>query len=145
MVDIDIEYSGELHCQARHRPSAAELATDAPVDNHGRGQSFSPTDLVATGLGTCMATVMGILAQKRGYRLDGMRVHVKKIMTATAPRRIARLEAEVSMPAAIAAAIDADGRSALEQAARQCPVRLSLLAAIELPLVFEWQTDERSR
>ena len=82
MVDINVEYQGDLHCRAVHGPSSAVLVSDAPVDNQGRGESFSPTDLVATGLGTCMATVMGILARKHGYALEGMRVHVKKHMTA---------------------------------------------------------------
>ena len=81
MVDIYVEYEGDLHCRAEHGPSGAVLATDAPVDNHGLGASFSATDLVATGLGTCILTVIGILAKKRGYRLEGARVHVKKTMT----------------------------------------------------------------
>ncbi len=69
------------NCRAEHGPSGAVLATDAPVDNHGLGASFSATDLVATGLGTCILTVIGILAKKRGYQLEGTRVHVKKTMT----------------------------------------------------------------
>jgi hypothetical protein len=87
VVDIYLEYQGDLHCRAVHGPSSAVLVTDAPVDNQGRGESFSPTDLVATGLGSCMATVMGIIARKHGYALEGTRVHVKKTMTATKPRR----------------------------------------------------------
>src|SRR5258708_26082408 len=67
VVDIFLEYQGDLQCRAVHGPSSAVLVTDAPVDNQGRGESFSPTDLVATGLGACMATVMGILARKHGY------------------------------------------------------------------------------
>ena len=141
MVDIDIEYAGELHCNARHRPSAAELDTDAPVDNQGRGESFSPTDLVATGLGTCMATVMGILARKQAYPIEGMRIHVKKIMTGVLPRRIARLETRITLPTS-ARNIDAEGRAALEHAANHCPVRLSLLEAIEVPVVFDWRDHD---
>jgi putative redox protein len=141
VVDIDIEYQGELHCEARHRPSGATLSTDAPVDNHGRGESFSPTDLLATGLGTCMATVMGICAQKQGVQLGGMQVHVKKIMTTAPPRRVARLESMITIPGEVARWIDAAARATLEQVAHQCPVRLSLLEAIEVPIRFEWQTD----
>src|SRR5215211_4393937 len=98
MVDINVRYEGDLHCSATHGPSQAGLSTDAPADNQGRGESFSPTDLVATGLGTCMATVMGIVAKQRGYDLRGMDVHVKKHMTASPPRRIARLSVEISVP-----------------------------------------------
>lgn len=140
MVDIFVEYQGDLHCQSQHGPSGTVLTTDAPVDNQGRGASFSPTDLVATGLGSCMATVMGILAKKRGYQLEGTRVHVKKTMTSVAPRRIAELAVEITMPPSATASV-ADARADLEHAADQCPVRLSLLSAIAVPLRFDWQTE----
>ena len=140
MVDIDVEYQGDLHCRAEHGPSSAVLVTDAPVDNHGRGESFSPTDLVATALGTCMATVMGIVARKYGYALEGTRVHVKKTMTAAKPRRIAELAVNVTLPKSVTLSV-AEGRAALEQEAHQCPVRLSLLDAVAVPVHFDWQTD----
>jgi len=140
VVDIDITYDGALHCSAVHRPSSAELATDAPKDNRGRGESFSPTDLVATGLGTCMATVMGILARDRDYRLEGMRVHVKKVMTPP-PRRIARLEVEISVPAPATQSLPFEARAELEHVAHTCPVRLSLLEAIEVPVRFDWHSE----
>lgn len=138
MVDIDITYEGDLHCSAAHRPSKTQLATDAPVDNQGRGASFSPTDLVATGLGTCMATTMGIVARRKSYSLDGLRVHVKKVMTATPPRRIARLECELFVPTTTALTLSDEARADLEQTAHNCPVRLSLLDAIEVPVRFAW-------
>jgi putative redox protein len=139
VVDIYLEYEGDLHCRAEHGPSSAVLATDAPVDNQGRGQTFSPTDLVATGLGTCMATVMGILARTRGYSLEGTRVHVKKTMTSSGPRRIAELAVHVTLPKrATDSAVD--GRADLERAALECPVRLSLLDAIKVPVAFDWQS-----
>lgn len=137
MVRIDIEYEGDLHSAARHAPSGTRLSTDAPVDNQGRGESFSPTDLVATGLGTCMSTTMGILAKKKGYPMDGAKIRVDKIMTTTGPRRIARLDTRVEMPPSTAT-LDPEGRSALEHAAHTCPVRLSLLEAIEVPIEFVW-------
>jgi putative redox protein len=140
VVDIYLEYQGDLHCRAVHGPSSAVLVTDAPVDNQGRGASFSPTDLVATGLGSCMATVMGILARKHGYALEGTKVHVKKMMTTTKPRRIAQLAVEITLPKAATLSV-ADGRAALEHEANECPVRLSLLDAIEVPVRFDWQTD----
>ena len=140
MVDIYLEYEGDLHCRAVHGPSSAVLATDAPVDNQGRGQTFSPTDLVATGLGTCMATVMGIVARTRGYSLEGTRVHVKKTMTSSGPRRIAELAVHITLPKhATNSALDGDGRTDLERAALECPVRLSLLDAIQVPVAFDWQ------
>lgn len=137
MVRIDIDYQGDLRCAARHEPSGTTLSTDAPVDNQGRGESFSPTDLVATGLGACMSTTMGILARKKGYPIDGTRIRVDKIMTTTGPRRIARLETRVEMPQ-IAATLDGEARTALEHTANTCPVRLSLLDAIEVPVEFVW-------
>lgn len=143
VVDIDITYQDDLHCSAVHRPSKTELATDAPVDNQGRGASFSPTDLVATGLGTCMATTMGIVAQRKGYALDGLRVHVKKVMTTTPPRRIARLECELAVPTATAQALNDEARTELEHTAHNCPVRLSLLDAVEVPVRFEWGSQQR--
>ena len=140
MVDIYVEYQGDLHCQAQHGPSAAVLVTDAPVDNHGLGGSFSPTDLVATGLGTCMLTLIGILAKKRGYQLEGTRVHVKKTMTVALPRRIAELAVEITLPPRATQSV-ADARAELERVADQCPVRLSLLDAIAVPTRFDWQSE----
>src|SRR5271155_5036987 len=101
MVKATIEYEGGLHCTATHGPSRRQLDTDAPVDNQGKGESFSPTDLVAVALGTCMATVMGIYAQRHGIALKGMKVEVTKEMSATGPRRIARLAAEIWLPAGV--------------------------------------------
>lgn len=137
MVDIDVIYEGALHCAATHGPSSAKLSTDAPRDNHGKGESFSPTDLVATALGTCMATVMGILARSKSWNLDGSRIHVQKEMTQTGPRRIARLPVRLEM-AKTTAVLDAEARSALEHAANTCPVRLSIHEAIEVPIEFVW-------
>ena len=138
MVDIDVRYEGELRCIATHGPSSATISTDAPVDNHGRGESFSPTDMVAAALGTCMLTVMGIRAKKEGWAIEGTRVHVKKGMTTTGPRRIARLEVRVEMPA-IAMDLDERAREILEHTANTCPVRLSILDAIEVPIEYEWR------
>ena len=140
MVDIYAQYEQDLHCRAQHGPSGAVLVTDAPVDNQGLGASFSPTDLVATGLGTCMLTVMGILAKKSGIRLDGTRVHVKKTMTSSLPRRIAELAVEITFPAPATLSV-ANARAEFERAAEQCPVRLSLLDAIAVPTRFDWQSE----
>jgi putative redox protein len=138
MVEIDVVYEGALRSTAHHGPSGASLNTDAPLDNHGRGQSFSPTDLVATGLGTCMATVMGILARKEGWDIDGLRVRVVKQMIAQPVRRIGRLTTTLSLAPEKAARLTPEARARLAHAAETCPVRMSLLDAIEVPIHFEW-------
>ena len=138
MVRVDIVYTGQLHCEATHAPSSAILTTDAPVDNHGRGESFSPTDLVATALGSCMLTVMGISADQHGWDLAGTTVTVSKEMTSEGPRRIARLEVAIDVPADL----DEADREVVERAAHTCPVRLSILPAIEVPVAFRWAVPQ---
>ena len=140
MVTISGEYEGELSCRARHDPSGQGLATTAPVDNGGRGDAFSPTDLVATAMGTCMATIMAKAAQTRGLELRGLRFKVTKHMSDDAPRRIAKLATEFWVP---------HPRSAfptglLERAATTCPVHQSLHPAIQKPVIFHGTDDERS-
>jgi uncharacterized OsmC-like protein len=132
MVKATIEYRGKLHCVATHGPSGATLETDAPVDNQGKGEAFSPTDLVATALGACMATVMGIYARRKNIALEGMRIEVTKEMSADAPRRIARLTSEIWMPPELAR------DPALEHAALTCPVHHSLHPDVEKPVKFHW-------
>ena len=134
MVPLTIVYRGELRCLATHGPSAVELVTDAPKDNHGRGESFSPTDLVAAAFGTCMLTIMGIAAKRDGINLEGTQIAVEKHMTAVPPRRIARLVAHFTMPAGIPVASHAP----LERAAHTCPVALSLHADVVQEVVFTW-------
>ncbi len=132
MVKVTVEYKGGLHCSARHGPSGAIVETDAPVDNQGKGESFSPTDLVATALGSCMATIMGIYARQKGIALEGMRLDVTKEMTQSAPRKIARLTTDIRMPAGMAR------NPALEHAALTCPVHQSLHPDVEKPVNFHW-------
>lgn len=136
MVEIDIAYRGELRCHAEHRPSGVHLVTDPPVDNQGRGEAFSPTDLVATALGTCMLTLMAMRAAERSCPVDGASVVVKKHMTTSAPRRIATLEVSVSVPRG--AEVSGADRQILEHAAHTCPVRLSISDAIQVPVSFAW-------
>lgn len=134
MVEIGIVYEGKLRCIAKHGPSGTVLSTDAPVDNMGRGESFSPTDLVATALGSCMLTIMGILAQRHELNITGTTVTVTKEMTATPPRRIARLGVTINVPAKLS---DED-RKRLENGALTCPVHKSLHPDIEIPIRFNW-------
>jgi len=135
MVEIKIDYQGDLHCSALHVPSGTTLETDAPVDNNGRGESFSPTDLVATALGVCMATVMGILAKRKEIPLEGLKVAVRKHMSTDTPRRISKLEVDLDMPLPA----DHPERRLLESAANGCPVHHSLQPDIEVVLNWRWQ------
>src|SRR5213078_2277669 len=98
MVKVSVNYTGNLHCDATHGPSQSKLATDAPQDNKGKGAAFSPTDLVATALGTCISTTMGIKADELGVDLRGMKVSVSKEMSKEGPRRIVRLPSEIHIP-----------------------------------------------
>jgi putative redox protein len=134
MVRIEIRYEGTLHCSAEHAPSGTTLGTDAPVDNHGRGESFSPTDLVAAALGTCVATTMALVAERHGYDMSGASVSVEKEMAGVPRRRIARLPALVSVP------VDPgpEGRARLEAAALHCPVHASLHPELDAPIAFQW-------
>ena len=135
MVNISISYNGELHCTATHEPSKCELATDAPVDNNGKGESFSPTDLVATALGTCMSTILAMTAEKNGLEVKGMSVKVGKEMSKDAPRRIVALPSEVHIPLPAST----PQRALLESAALNCPVHKSLPPEIERPTKFFWE------
>jgi len=135
MVEIDIEYEGDLHCKATHGPSRAKLITDAPVDNQGRGEAFSPTDLLATSLGVCMMTVMGIYARTRGFELKGAQVHVTKEMVADPLRRVGILGVTFTMPKGI----EQGQRAPLERAGRTCPVALSLHPNVKVNAVFRYE------
>jgi putative redox protein len=135
MVKVDIEYTGNLHCDATHGPSQSKIATDAPTDNKGRGEAFSPTDLVATALGTCISTTMGLKAEALGVDLKGMTVSVQKEMSQDAPRRIVALPSEVHIPLPPTS----PHREVLEQTALNCPVHKSLPAEINRPTKFFWE------
>jgi putative redox protein len=134
MVKITGEYQGDLHCTALHEPSGSTLVTDAPKDNQGRGEAFSPTDLVATALGTCIATTMAIAARKHDVDLKGLRFEVTKEMSADLPRRIARLPVQVWMP------IPESHPAAqpLMGAGRACPVHRCVAATVDAPIIFHW-------
>ena len=134
MVKISISYTGGLHCDAVHGPSQAKIATDAPADNQGKGEAFSPTDLVATALGTCIATTMAIVAERHGVELKGMTVSVAKEM-ASDPRRIGRLTTAVHVPLPA----NHPQRELLEKSALGCPVHRSLAAEMERPTEFFWE------
>src|ERR1700730_15394032 len=134
MVKIEIEYTGGLHTEAVHTQSGIRLQTDAPLDNGGRGESVSPTDLVATALGTCMTTTIDLYAKRNGFNIDGTRAVVVKHMTSTPVRRIKRLEVVVTIPLPA----NHPQRATLEKVALNCPVLKSLNPQMEVPVTFLW-------
>ncbi|KAA1262141.1 OsmC-like protein [Rubripirellula obstinata] len=135
-VEIKAVYSGKLRCDATHGPSGMTLHTDAPVDNGGSGGSFSPTDLVGTALGTCVMTIVGLMADRHQLNLEGMQVHVVKEMIANPVRRIGALKTTVTIPAGVVD--DPSMRLRIEAAARKCPVHQSLHPDIDAPINFRY-------
>jgi uncharacterized OsmC-like protein len=134
MVSIDMTYQGNLRFEATHGPSQTTMITDAPVDNCGKGESFSPTDLTAVSLASCIGTIMGIVAEQNDIDLSGMTIHVDKEMIADPVRRIARLPVTVNVPANLSTT----DRELLETRALQCPVCVSLDPRIERPVTFHY-------
>ncbi|MDF1813311.1 MAG: OsmC family protein [Verrucomicrobiales bacterium] len=134
MVEVSVTYTGDLHTTAVHGPSGAKLETDAPVDNCGKGEEFSPTDLVGTAMATCMLTIMGIFAQKKGIEIEGATAVVQKEMTAQLPRMIARLSTVIEVPVPE----DHPDKQGLIDAAMGCPVHRSLHPDVEKPVDFRW-------
>ena len=132
MTTIDSRYEGALRCHSSHGPSGSVLETDAPTDNQGKGERFSPTDLVATALSTCILTILGIVAERHDWPLQGTTARVQKTMTPEAPRRIALLEVWISLPAGLSE----QQRAVLQRAGESCPVKLSLEGAV--PIRLHW-------
>jgi putative redox protein len=132
-TEIEIEYEGDLHCRLHHGPSGAEIVTDAPPDNQGKGEAFSPTDLLAASLGSCIITIMGIYARRKAIDLKGSRVRVSKEMVYDPLRRIGHLLVEIDLPD-----VDPTLRPALETAGHSCPVERSLHPDLKVDLVFNY-------
>ena len=128
-------YAGHLRTEATHAASGNVIQTDAPTDNHGRGEAFSPTDLVSTALGSCMMTVMGIVADRHQLDLVDSTFAVVKHMSTEAPRRIAQIDVTFTMPAALSPS----DRGLLERTALTCPVTLSLHPNIKQNVMFEYK------
>ena len=135
MNTASARYAGNLRTEATHAASGNVIQTDAPTDNHGRGEAFSPTDLVSTALGSCMMTVMGIVADRHHLNLVDSTFAVMKHMSAEAPRRIAQIDVTFTLPATLTAT----ERTVLERAAHTCPVSLSLHPDVRQNIVFEYQ------
>jgi putative redox protein len=134
MVEMKLVYEGGLHTTALHGPSSASLETDAPVDNQGKGEAFSPTDLLATSLASCMLTTMAIVGGREGWQIDGARARVEKHMELEPRRRVARVVVELDMPQGLSAA----ARERLEETARGCPVAESLHPETIVDLSMRW-------
>lgn len=122
MVKQSYTYQGGLRCLATHGPSGVVVTTDAPTDNMGRGESFSPSDLVVTALATCKLTTMAIFADRHGIKLEGSTAYAEKHMSTSGPRKIERIVVRIDFCAGIAP----DQRSILENVAKACPVAKSL-------------------
>ena len=123
MATVETYYIGELRTEATHLRSGNKLLTDAPVDNQGKGEYFSPTDLVATALGSCMITVMGIAARAHKFNIDGARLVITKIMTSEAPRSIAEIVVEITFPEI---EYNDHQKKIQDYVVKTCPVALSL-------------------
>lgn len=132
MTTIAIEYIGDLKCRAVHQESGTVLMTDAPKDNQGEGSSFSPTDLVATALGSCIATIMGIVAKRRNLDIKGTKIEVIKEMASAPHRRVGKLLTTITFPHKF----EGQDRVMLEHGAHTCPVHKSLHPDIEAPIHF---------
>ena len=135
MQTAAIDYKGELRTTATHLRSGTVIETDAPVDNNGKGERFSPSDLVATALGSCMLTIMGIKARDKGWNIDGTKVSVEKVM-GTEPRRITGVNIVFDFPAGHG--LEEKDRKILENVAHTCPVAESIHPDIKQHVTFNW-------
>jgi uncharacterized OsmC-like protein len=133
MTTAKVTYLGDLRTECEHLQSGSKFITDAPLDNNGKGEAFSPTDTVATGLANCMITMMGIKARDMQISLEGTTALVTKTMVAN-PRRISTIDVVLELPPKV----DAKSRKVLENTARTCPVHHSLHPDIEKIIVFNW-------
>ena len=139
MMTSSVRYEGNLRTVCTHLRSGSVIETDAPVDNNGKGERFSPTDLVATALGTCMLTIMGMRAREMNVNLEGVRIDVEKIMNAD-PRRIGGLNLTFHIPGSLV--VDENQKKVLEHAAHTCPVIYSIHPDIKVNVLFHWLRDK---
>ena len=133
MTTSVVYYSGDLRTESEHLQSGNKIITDAPIDNEGKGEGFSPTDLVATSLANCMLTIMGIVARRHKVNIDGTRADVEKIM-GTEPRRITEIQIEFYFPGNY----DSKTKTILEKSALNCPVAKSLAESLHQSIGFKY-------
>ena len=136
MTTSVVYYSGDLRTESEHLQSGNKIITDAPIDNEGKGEGFSPTDLVATSLANCMLTIMGIVARRHKVNIDGTRADVEKIM-GTEPRRITEIQIEFYFPGNY----DSKTKTILEKAALNCPVAKSLAESLQQSIEFNYSVQ----
>lgn len=134
MITSKVIYKGDLRTESTHLQSGSVIVTDAPKDNHGKGEAFSPTDMVANSLATCMFSIMGIKAKQMDLDISESTADVTKIMQAE-PRKISEIIVHLEM----VGAADDKSRTILERAAMTCPVFLSLHADIKKTVTFNWK------
>jgi putative redox protein len=134
MVQIDVEYLGDLHCKLTHGPSGSTFLTDAPLDNEGKGEFFSPTDLLAAASASCIATIMGIVARKHSIAIEGMKITALKEMTNVPFRRVAKLRLEVVYPNKL----NENEFQLLANVVRTCPVTRSLSPDVEFEIEYKY-------
>lgn len=134
MITIKTVYTGELRTKAKHLRSGNEIITDAPVDNQGKGEAFSPTDLVAGALASCMLTIVGIKARDNGFSIEGARTHVTKVM-ADNPRRISEVKIEFTFPPNN---YSEKQKQLIKNSARACPVAKSIHPDIKQDITFNF-------
>lgn len=133
MVKSKAVYLGQKHCELTHEPSGAKIETDAPLDNGGRGEAFSPTDLLGAALTSCALTTMAIVAERDGFELGKATAEVEKEMT-SAPRRLASLSLRINL----SAKLTSEQREKMEQTAKTCPVIRSLHPDVQTPMTFAY-------
>lgn len=134
MVEMSTVYLGDLHCELEHGPSKRKIETDAPKDNAGRGEAFSPTDLVGAALASCILTTIAISAEREGISIKGSKIVLQKEMITTPHRRIGRLIVDVSLPENL----DEKHRSKFEHIAKTCPVHRSLHPDTKIEMSFKY-------
>ncbi len=139
MKTSNILYLGELRTNATHLDSKNTIITDAPLDNHGKGEAFSPTDLAATSLAACLLTVVGIYAQNNGVDMRKSNATVQKIMSGDAPRRIVQINVDVNFITSVA--LDVKDQIIFERIAKTCPVSQSLHPDIVQNMVFTFSVE----
>lgn len=135
MTKMRTVYLGGLRNEVEHLQSGTKIVTDAPLDNHGKGESFSPTDLFASSLGCCMLTIMGISAESYGFNIDGTTIETEKIM-GTNPRRVVELKLDIHFPKG--SNYTDQQKRLIEAAARTCPVANSLNPEIKKTITFNY-------
>lgn len=136
MSTSKIKYVGGLSTEATHLKSGKTIETDAPVDNNGKGEAFSPTDLTATSLGACAVTVMSIAAEKAGHDFTGTEISITKVMSADSPRRISKVVVDFQLKSSVV--LSNEEKERYERIGKSCPVALSLHPDIEQEMIFNW-------